>query len=252
MSGEYEIYKMQLQILQEDKENLVEHIKNIRATHKEEIKELRGEIKKKRRKLKKSRDYNREEIQELRQVVKQRENTIQELLTLRMFLRSSIEWIKQSVSEGFPNYNSFLYTAMFSNFGLVTTKGFYDFLLENVEGKQPASAYWVPYLAWFILGAIGWLIDRHVSKNNALEKKLNAVQDATFGAISQEEMRNAIGGGTIEATLTKKIEHKLLSPLGTMKDMPQIDILEKQKHISEENEYMPESEEYILTSSYSM
>lgn len=89
--------KNQTSMLLQDKKDLAKRSKTLRKKYESEIQELKNTLKKKRKKLKTSRralldyhlDQNRsesDEIQELRNHIKHCENTVQELLTLRMFL----------------------------------------------------------------------------------------------------------------------------------------------------------------------
>ena len=240
--------KYQIKTLIQDKDSLVEHIKTIRSQHAKEIVELRGDIKKKRSKLKKTRaklikvetsvslrggtEDLREQIHLHQETIKQREATIQDLLTLRMFLRSSIEWIKQSVSDTFPRYNSLLYSATFSNFAMLTTEAFLDFLIEDSYSDDryehssesgsydpPPKVFWIPYLMWFIFGCLGWLLDAYVSKHNTLGKKLETVRSATFGEVPVENMREAIEGvddGSINQVLKRSTEMGRTKRLGSV------------------------------------
>jgi len=139
-----------------------------------------------------------------------RENVIQDLLTLRLFLRASIEWIKVSVAERFPTYNSLLYTAAFSNFGLLVTNAFLDFMSigEGSDSSAEPEVFWIPYIVWAVLGVAGWLLDRYVSKKSSLGTKLDKVQACTFGAISQQSMRTALATGE-----TSELESLLAEPL---------------------------------------
>ena len=156
-------------------------------------------------------ERKRAKLRAARAELQHRENVIQELLTLRLFLRASIEWIKVSVAEHFPAYNSLLYTAAFSNFGLLVTNAFLDFMSIG-EGSDSSSAepelFWIPYIVWALLGVAGWLLDRYVGQHNTLGTKLDTVQACTFGAISQQSMRTALATGQ-----TSELESLLAQPV---------------------------------------
>lgn len=166
---------------------------------------MSDQLKKKRKKLKALRkelhclqvDSRRrcdEEKRELEEYIAKCENTIQDLLTLRMFLRSSIEWIKASVSDSFPQYNSFIYTLMFSNFALFLSNAFVDFITETEDSMaaETMRAFWIPYIIWTLFGIIGWFFDRYVSKKNSIGRKLDIVREATFGGIATNNMYSAL------------------------------------------------------------
>lgn len=235
--------RYQIRTLIEDKEKLVEHVKTIRVLHAAEVEELREDLKKKRSKLKETRAdliraktvaefdiFNQDTTENLKLQVKQREETIQELLILRTFLRTSLEWIKQSVSESFPRYNSLLYTIMFSNFGMVTTEAFLDFLIQDSysDRSDSSSTFWIPYVVWFVFGVIGWLIDMYVSKHNTLGQKLETARSATFGEVSVQNMMNVINGrddGSIN-TLLKSPEIK-----GITQKLGSVDVHMTEPHV---------------------
>lgn len=171
--------------------------------------DLHNSLKKKRRKIKalrrelhkleiSSKQECENEKKELQEYIVKCENTIQDLLTLRMFLRSSIEWIKTSVADSFPQYNSFLYTLMFSNFALFISNAFIDFITETEDSQadETMRAFWIPYLVWVIFGFVGWLFDRHVSKRNSLGRRLEVVREATFGGIATSNMQQALDPGS--------------------------------------------------------
>lgn len=187
-------------------------------------------LKKKRKKIKalrrelhtienKVRQECAEERRELQEYIAKCETTIQDLLTLRMFLRSSIEWIKTSVADSFPRYNSFVYTLMFSNFGLFLSKAFIDFIGETGDSSVENStrAFWVPYIVWVIFGAIGWFIDKIVSRKNSLGRRLDIIREATFGGIDKMSMYKVLdpsSGMSISSIFEMKPGFELKQKLG--------------------------------------
>ena len=177
-----------------------------------EAERLRAALDRKRHKLSEARRRAAEEAQALRSELRHREAVIQELLTLRMFLRASLEWVKASVAESFPRYNSLLYAAVFSDFGLLIANAFVDFMgLDDADasdssgsGDSPsARVFWIPYIVWALAGLAGWLLDWRVSKRSALGPKLAKIQAATFGAVSPQSMREALSdNGSMGALLS--------------------------------------------------
>jgi len=175
------------------------------------------ELRKKRKKIKHLRAQLDSERAEWQAQLRHRENTIQELLTLRMFLRASIEWIKESVAESFPRYNSLLYTATLSNFGLLVTNGFIDLVQETREDSgESARAFWAPYIVWAFMGLLGWCLDYVASRKNSVARKLANVQAATFGAISASNMRHALEGSTseLDKMLNGSVDFETVHKLG--------------------------------------
>lgn len=227
MSGVVSNMQHQIDNLLKRNGDLLDHAKLMKDDHAREINGSRGGLKKKRRKLKESRralsdykiqtaaDYD-DRITHMKDHIKQCEDTIQELLTLRMFLRASIEWIKTSTSESFPRYNSMLYTLTFSNFGMFISKAFIDFERESRgEPHQGPETFWIPYIVWFVCGLFGWIFDRYVSRHNSIGGKLESVQNATYGTIPYQTMRDALNGNpdSVRRLLTRPdggdVQHRL-------------------------------------------